>query len=33
MASLQLSDDDVAPVVDWREAQRRIDAVDRSALG
>jgi hypothetical protein len=31
LASLELSDRDVAPVVDWREAQRRIDDVDRSA--
>jgi len=29
LASLQLSDADVAPVIDWGEAQRRIDAVDR----
>lgn len=29
MQSLALSDVDVAPVVDWQEAQRRIDAVDR----
>jgi hypothetical protein len=27
--SLALSDEDVAPAVDWAEAQRRIDAVDR----
>lgn len=31
LASLQLSDSDVAPVVDWHEAQRRIDEVDRGA--
>ncbi|MCC6317517.1 MAG: hypothetical protein IT361_07455 [Gemmatimonadaceae bacterium] len=30
LASLDLSDHDVAPVVDWSEAQRRIDAVDGS---
>ena len=29
LESLQLSDEDVAPAVDWAEAQRRIDAVDR----
>jgi hypothetical protein len=28
MASLQLSDEDVAPVVDWRVAQQRINEVD-----
>jgi hypothetical protein len=28
LASLDLDDTDVAPTVDWREAQRRIDAVD-----
>jgi hypothetical protein len=33
LASLQLSDTDVAPVVDWHEAQRRIDEVDRGASG
>lgn len=33
LASLQLADDDVAPAVDWHEAQRRVDEVDRSALG
>jgi hypothetical protein len=33
LASLQLADHDVAPVVDWREAQRRVDEVDRRALG
>ena len=33
LASLQLSDTDVAPVVDWGEAQRRIDEVDRGAQG
>ncbi|MBK9408901.1 MAG: hypothetical protein IPN47_12815 [Gemmatimonadetes bacterium] len=31
LASLQLSDTDVAPVVDWGEAQRRIDEVDQGA--
>ena len=30
-ASLALEDHDVAPVVDWAEAQRRQNAVDRSA--
>lgn len=30
MASLQLSDEDVAPVIDWRLAQQRITEVDRS---
>ncbi len=29
LASLALSDAEVAPVVDWREAQRRVDEVDR----
>lgn len=33
VASLQLDDTDVAPVVDWREAERRIADVDREALG
>jgi DNA-binding transcriptional regulator YdaS (Cro superfamily) len=28
-----ISRPDVAPVVDWRDAERRIDAVDREALG
>ena len=28
LASLELDDRSVAPTVDWREAQRRIDAVD-----
>ena len=32
-ASLELSDRDVAPVVDWAEAERRIAAVDDQALG
>lgn len=31
MASLALDDRDVAPIVDWREAQRRQDAADRNA--
>ncbi len=31
MASLALTDRDVAPIVDWREAQRRQDAADRNA--
>ena len=30
-ASLELSDQDVAPQIDWAEAQRRQDAVDREA--
>jgi len=33
LASLNLTDADVAPIIDWREAQRRVDAVDRGALG
>ncbi len=31
LESLALEDDDVAPVVDWREAQRRVADVDREA--
>ncbi len=31
IASLALADEDVAPAVDWAEAQRRQDAVDRQA--
>ena len=31
LASLALSDRDVAPVVDWQLAQQRIDEVDRDA--
>jgi hypothetical protein len=31
-ASLDLSDEDVAPTIDWAEAQRRQDAIDRAAL-
>jgi hypothetical protein len=30
-ASLELTDEDVAPTIDWAEAQRRQDAVDRAA--
>lgn len=33
LASLALDDRDVAPVVDWDEAARRQEAVDRRALG
>ena len=32
LASLELSDDDVAPTIDWAEARRRQDAVDRAAM-
>jgi hypothetical protein len=28
LASLALADEDVAPAIDWREAQRRIDEID-----
>jgi len=31
IASLELSDQDVAPRIDWAEAQRRQEAVDREA--
>lgn len=31
LASLELEDQEVAPAVDWMEAQRRIDAVDQAA--
>ena len=31
LATLTMDDADVAPSVDWREAARRIDAVDRDA--
>jgi hypothetical protein len=31
--SLRLADEDVAPAIDWSEARRRQDAVDRSARG
>lgn len=31
-ASLELSDEDVAPEIDWAEAQRRQDAIDRAAM-
>lgn len=30
-ASLQLGDAEVAPVIDWAEAQRRLEAADRAA--
>ncbi|HTE45702.1 MAG TPA: hypothetical protein VK636_10695 [Gemmatimonadaceae bacterium] len=30
-ASLELSDQDVAPTIDWTEAQRRQDAIDEAA--
>ncbi len=30
-ASLQLTDTDVAPIIDWAEAQRRQDAIDAEA--
>lgn len=33
LASLALEDLDVAPIIDWQEAQRRQDAVDRAAGG
>ena len=33
LASLELADADVAPVIDWTEAQRRQDAVDAAARG
>jgi hypothetical protein len=33
LASLELDDAEVAPVVDWAEAQRRIQAVDSQARG
>jgi hypothetical protein len=29
VASLQLADEEVAPEIDWAEARRRQDAVDR----
>lgn len=32
-ASLQLSDEEVAPAIDWAEGQRRIDEVDRGRPG
>jgi hypothetical protein len=32
-ASLDLTDQDVAPAIDWRLAQARQDAVDRESLG
>jgi DNA-binding transcriptional regulator YdaS (Cro superfamily) len=31
LASLELGDSDVAPAIDWEEAQRRQDAIDASA--
>jgi hypothetical protein len=31
--ALALSDQEVAPVIDWAEAQRRQDAIDRAAAG
>jgi hypothetical protein len=31
LASLALTDEEVAPAIDWREAARRTDAVDRAA--
>jgi hypothetical protein len=31
LASLELEDEDVAPTIDWAEAQRRQDAVDAAA--
>jgi hypothetical protein len=31
LEALQLPNDDVAPVIDWQEAQRRIEQVDRDA--
>ncbi len=33
VASLQLGDDDVAPTIDWDEARRRQDAIDRGGTG
>ena len=32
LASLALTDDEVAPAIDWREAARRTEAVDGAAL-
>jgi hypothetical protein len=32
LASLALVDEEVAPAIDWREAQRRTDAVDDEAM-
>lgn len=32
MATLAFSDEEVAPAIDWREAERRIAAVDAAAL-
>ena len=31
MATLAMADEEVAPVVDWNEARRRVDEVDRRA--
>ncbi|MGH7623842.1 MAG: hypothetical protein ACREOJ_00810 [Gemmatimonadaceae bacterium] len=31
LEALRLSNEDVAPVIDWREAQRRIEQADRNA--
>jgi hypothetical protein len=31
LASLELDDEDVAPTIDWNEAQRRQDAIDAAA--
>jgi len=33
LESLALEDEEVAPVVDWREAERRVAQVDREASG
>jgi hypothetical protein len=33
LASLELADEEVAPTIDWAEAQRRQDAVDRASRG
>lgn len=33
VASLELDDTDVAPTIDWSEAQRRQDAIDQQARG
>jgi hypothetical protein len=33
LESLALEDEEVAPVIDWREAERRVADVDREALG
>jgi hypothetical protein len=31
LATLTMDDDDVAPRIDWQEARRRQDAIDRAA--